>query len=60
MFGKGADPDLGATKDQDNFNNFSNFKASLEMGDTESAKHWASNWLGEAGQDKSEGKKAGK
>jgi len=46
-----ADPDEGATQDQDNFNNFSNWQTSRALGDDLSARHWRDNWLGEIGND---------
>jgi hypothetical protein len=49
-----ADRDIRATRDQDNYNNFHNWKTSREIGDTESARHWRDNWLGEVGRDRDE------
>jgi hypothetical protein len=47
----GSDPDLHATRDQDNFNNFSNWVTSRELGDDASARHWRDNYWGEIGHD---------
>ena len=50
-----SDPDFGATNNQDNFNNYSNYKTSKAIGDKTSADHWRDAWLG--GPDRDKGRK---
>lgn len=49
---KNPDRDKATTQNQDNFNNFSNYKQSKAIGDTKSAQHWRDNWLGGIGSDR--------